>query len=250
VYSEAVQLAKEYWELSASDNSSDRYTLSRLIRELNSTTEDLEAKKAEIKLRCDRFGINFKEAIQSPSRVKISKDKSVPHLLKLKRSNEVIRLAVFMLLVKEYAAHWIAFQDIDNLFSILARVKDAAGNLDEIDFESDDEDMNELLKIVKELGLDQWTMEEILKRRRAVHDYDMVQRLEPLPEKLLTDEGLDPAGRLYPRLTGKGINLDSIINDEDATIEPDERQAVQYFALEMGFPQSEWAEWLRKNYVR
>jgi hypothetical protein len=226
-----------------------------LIRASDSAEDD-------VKLLCDTFGVDFDAAINSPGTVKMGANKYVPHLLSSGESREVNRLAVFMLLTMEYAGRWASTQDeTDDLWKLrrIVSVMDEGmadrplKTFDEIDVESiNGVDMARLRQLMSELGYSGLAIEngELLLHRLTVRDEDMAQRLDPLPEKLLTTEEDFSGERIFVGLKRHGINLKALIaNTDDGGIEPDERREVQYFALDIGYPPSDWPEWLRKNYL-
>lgn len=263
VYSAAVRLASEYWQYSETEISRYRYTLSRLIRSLGAASGvTAENTKTDVKLLCELLGINFESAISSPEIVKMGQNKFVEHLLSSGETKEVMRLAVFMLLTMEYAARWASVQEeTDDLWK-LRRIIDVVDQgmadrplktFDEINVDKiNGIDMVRLKQVMDELGYSGLAVEkgELLLHRLTVRDEDMAQRLDPIPEKLLTTEQDFSGERVFVGLRRNGINLKALIANTDAGgIQPDERKEVQQFARDIGYPPSDWPEWLRKNYV-
>ena len=261
VYSAAVRLANEYWLYSETDTSRYRYTLSRLIRSLKTAalSGDLSSIQARIALLCRLFDVDYATALESPSRVKMAKDKFVPHLLVSGASREVKRLAVFMLLVMEYAARWASTQhETDSLWKLSRIVDYQVNRTDDSPIRTFDElnveHINGVdLEMLKELGYGSASIKqgELLIHRLEVCDADMAQRLDPLPESLLTTEENFSGGRIYQRLKDIDIDLDALIaNTKKAGIRDDERREVQLFALSIDYrPAEEWPEWLKRNYI-
>lgn len=264
VYSAAVRLAEDYWRYSETDASRYRYMLSRLIRSVKAAKPgSYEATtRSNIKLLCNAFGVDFDAAMDSPSSVTVAERKCIPQLLISDETKEVKRLAVFILLIMEYAGRWASTQNEADLLWKLSRVVDFKDEgmedrpirrFDEIDLDNKDGlDMETLRTVVTDLGYDGLVIDkgELLLHRVQVRDSDMAQRLDPLPEQLLTTEEKFSGERVYQQLKRIGIDLAALIaNTEGGGIEPDERREVQYFALDIGFPPSNWPEWLRRNYL-
>lgn len=262
VYSAAVRLAYEYWTYSETDTSRYRYTLSRFIRSLKSKQpgSDAESIKSDIKVLCGLCGVDFDAAIQSPTRVKMGRRQYVPHLLNSDATEEVQRLAVFMLLTMEYAARWRSIKDQTDVLWKMRHIIDyknaAMKNSETVPFEQIDAgklngvDMDRLKKIMADLGYGGLMIEngEIVVERLMVHDYDMAQRLDPLPEQLLTVEQNFSGERIWRALERVGIDLKALITDPDkGGMKPEERREIQYFALDIDYPRGEWPEWLRKT---
>lgn len=263
VYSAAVKLADEYWGYSETETSRYRYTLSRLIRSLKiASPSESTTIESYIKAFCDLVGINPKMALESPSSVRINKDKCVPHLLVSGAPREVRRLAVFMLLAMEYAARWASTQnETDELWKFRRIIDYKIEGVNDSPIKTFDEinvgninglNMEMLTQFMDDLGYGALGIQkgELLLHRVQVSESDMAQRLDPVPEQLLTTEERFSGERLYQRLKDIGIDLGALIaNREEDGIEPDERREVQYFARDIGYPPSEWPEWMRKNYV-
>jgi hypothetical protein len=264
VYAAAVKLADQYWMFSETDDSKYRYILSRLLRSLESVPPGPEAEsiKASIKPLCRAFDVNFEEALAAPKKIVMSSSRCVPHLLNTSDNKDVLRLAVFMLLTKEYAARWASTRDKTDILWQLERIigyKDAGMEdrpsmpFDEIDTERiNGIDLAQLGRIMSKVGFIGVKMEngEILLEREPVRDSDMAQRLDPLPEQLLTNEQSFSDSRIAQALRRKcGIDLKALItNSDQAVIEPRERKDCQDYALSMDFPPCDWPAWLRKNY--
>lgn len=262
VYSEAVNLANLYWVYSETEESKYRYILSRLLRSLETeqSKASLEVARSQIKELCTRFKVDFQKAIESPTEVTMSFGEYVPNLLEYEKDRNVLRLAAFMLLTMEYAARYAALQDETDPLSKLRRIiRHKDNRLEEmkvpfskIDIDNLIEEHLNITALMADLGYNAFSVEkgELLLERATVHDYDMAQRLDPIPKQLLTTEQKFSGERIYQALKRKlGIDIKAIINgQEKGEIEPDERRELQRFALDIDFPFSDWPEWLRKNY--
>lgn len=263
VYAAAVELTEKYWFYSQTDLSKYRYILSRLLRKRMSTTPDMLAAEddADIKLLCDYCEINFADAVSYPKTVLMESGKFVKHLLASDAPREVLRLAVLMLLTCEYAARWIASQETTAPLWKLAHIIDykneklpdrptepfnesVVSNLSDIEIER-------LAEIMNRLGYTGISIKdgELLLERESVRDRDMAQRLDPLPEQLLTTEERFSGGRIYQRLNDIGVNLKELISGSEGWApEPHELRDIQYYARDLGFPPTAWPGWLRKTF--
>ena len=262
VYAEAVELAARYWSYSRTDQSRYRYILSRLLRERMATVPSSWAttKDDDIRMLCDLCGVSFEDAVQTPEAVKLASGKFVQHLFDSGARREVIRLAVFMLLTLEYAARWAAVQrkagplwEFRHPFDYKDDGMEDRAPVTFAEIEAKELagiDLTQFSATVVPLGFDSISFKdgEILLERERVRDSDMAQRLDPLPEQLLTTEQKFSGERIFQRLKSNGIKLKELITGIDGWgPEPHELREVQYYAKEIDFPPNAWPEWLRKK---
>lgn len=262
IYAEAVELSSRYWFYSQTDLSKYRYILSRLLRERMSAAPGswAETNDVDIKLLCDTCGVNFEDAVKSPGTVMMESGKFVEQIFDSGAPKEVLRLAVFMLLTREYAARWVASQEetdplwkLEHLFDYkVEEMEDTpAIPFNTSGFEEltgiDPTRLNEIMTRLGYVGISVKDG-ELLLEREPVRDSDMAQRLDPLPEQLLTTEQKFSGERVYRRLKDNGIKLKELITGSEGWgPEPHELRDVQYYARDIRFPPDAWPGWLRKK---
>jgi hypothetical protein len=260
VCSEALYLARQYWDFSASDTSRERYLFSRIIRKLiqlkdskpNSYHELYEKLKAPLLTGCSKFGIDVEQALSDPKAVTV-RHYTVDHLLSLNISEDVKRLSVFLLLTMQYVARFDARADIDaaipHLQQLLGQLSDflreewyGRANIDKVKGEYI------IYDTLEKHGVGNFCLDEEDPRAliTPIKDSDIVQRIDPLPKQLLTADDDFAGGRIGKALDRMGIKLQELITGRgNGGLRPEERRALQDFALDIEYPPEHWPEWLR-----